>query len=89
MNDVLTDCDSGKVSLLNLLDISLSAACDTIYHCILLQVRLEINFGVSGIALEWFKSYLLNRHKVEVVKGRTSPDLFLKYGVLRGSALLP
>ena len=52
MNDILTDCDSGNVSLLNLLD--LSAAFDTIDHSILL--RLEITFGVSGTALEWFKS---------------------------------
>ena len=51
MNDVLTDCGSGKVGLLNLLD--LSAAFDTIDHRILLQ-RLEITFGVSGTALDWF-----------------------------------
>ena len=67
MNDILTDCDSGNVSLLNLLD--LSAAFDTIDHSILLQ-RFEITFGVSGTALEWFKSYLSNRHQAVVIKGK-------------------
>ena len=60
MNDVLTDFDSGKISLLNLLD--LSAAFDTIDHRILLQ-RLEITFGVSGTALP-------NRHHAIVIKGK-------------------
>ena len=71
MNDILTDCDSGNFSLLNLLD--LSAAFDTIDHSIVLQ-RLEISFGVSGTALEWFKSYLSNRHRAVVIKGKNSSD---------------
>ena len=64
MNDILTDCDSGNVSLLNL--IGLSAAFDAIDHSILLQ-HLEITVGVSGTALEWFKSYLSNRHQAVVI----------------------
>ena len=86
MNDILTDCDSGNVCLLNLLD--LSAAFDTIDHSILLQ-RLEITFGVSGIALEWFKSYLSNRHQAVVIRGKKSSDHLLKYGVPQGSVLGP
>ena len=86
MNDILTDCDSGNVSLLNLLD--LSAAFDTIDHSILLQ-RLEITFGVSGTALEWFKSYLSNRHQAVVIKGKKSSDHLLKYNVPQGSELGP
>ena len=86
MNDILTDCDSGNVSLLNLLD--LSAAFDTIDHSILLQ-RLEITFGVSGTALEWFKSYLSNRHQAVVIKGKKSSDHLLKYNVSQGSVLGP
>ena len=85
MNDILTDCDSGNVSLLNLLD--LSAAFDTIDHSIL--QRLEITFGVSGTALEWFKSYLSNRHQAVVIKGKKSSDHLLKYGVPQGSDLGP
>ena len=86
MNDILTDCDSGNVSLLNLLD--LSAAFDTIKHRILLQ-RLEITFGVSGTALERFKSYLSNRHQAVVIKGKKSSDHLLTYGVPQGSVLGP
>ena len=81
MNDILNDCDSGNVSLLNLLD--LLAAFDTIDHSILLQ-RLEITFGVSGTALEWFKSYLSNRHQSVVIKGKKSSDHLLKYGAPQG-----
>ena len=86
MNDILTECDSGNVSLLNLLD--LSAAFDTIDHSILLQ-RLEITFGVSGTALEWFKSYFSNRHQAVVIKGKKSSDHLLNYGVPQGSVLGP
>ena len=85
-NDILTDCDSGNVSLLTSLD--LSAAFDTIDHSILLQ-RLEITFGVSGTALEWFKSYLSNRHQAVVIKGKKSSDHLIKYGVPQGSVLGP
>ena len=47
-NDILLALDSGKVSLLTLLD--LSAAFDTIDHCILLD-RLQHMYGISGTAL--------------------------------------
>ena len=68
-----------EANLVYLLD--LSAAFDTIDHRILL-LSLEIPFGVSGKALEWFKSYFPNRHQAAVVKGKKSSDHFLKYGVL-------
>ena len=80
MNDILTDCDSGNVSLLNLLD--LSAAFDTIDHGILLQ-RLEIIFGVSGTALEWFKSYFSNRHQAVVIRGKSHLTIYLSMAFLR------
>jgi len=37
-----------------------SAALDTIDHAILLD-RLSLRFGIYGIALNWFKSYLPDR----------------------------
>ena len=48
----------GECSILLLLD--LSAAFDTIDHAILLS-RLQQWVGLTGVALEWFSSYLTGR----------------------------
>ena len=49
-----------------------SAAFDTIDHTILLG-RLNIFYGISGLALGWFKSYLSGRtHSVKVGSTLTS-----------------
>ena len=58
-NDIMYAMDGKKAVLLVLLD--LSAAFDTIDHAILLE-RLYVNFGIQGLALTWFQSYLNNRH---------------------------
>ena len=47
--------DGGQVFILTLLD--LSAAFDTLDHCILLGM-LETSFGICGTALKWFDSYI-------------------------------
>ena len=86
LNDMLVGVDSGNVVLLSLLD--LSAAFDTIDHKILLQ-RLEKSFGISGIVLKWFESYLTNRHQSVVIKGNLSSNHILKFGVPQGSVLGP
>ena len=54
-NDILSSMDDGMVTALTLLD--LSAAFNTMDHTILLG-RLSDWFGVSGKALDWFKSYI-------------------------------
>jgi len=63
--------------------LDISAAFDTISHGILLK-RLEIKFGVQGIALSWLQSYLtdgfqfikLGRHCSKTVTCSSGPKLF-------------
>ena len=57
-NDILFAMDDGKITALVLLDVS--AAFDTVDHKILLS-RLQYHLGIHDIALDWCKSYLLNR----------------------------
>ena len=85
-NDILTASDANQVSILTLLD--LSAAFDTIDHSILLS-RQEQHFGVSDLALNWFKSYLLNRFQFVSVSGSDSKLSKLDCGLPQGSMLGP
>ena len=76
----------GSVTALTLLD--LSAAFDTIDHTILLD-RLNVYYGISELALGWFKSYLSGRtHSVKVGSTLSHPAA-LQYGVPEGSVLGP
>nr|KAG5692377.1 hypothetical protein BaRGS_007990 [Batillaria attramentaria] len=59
-DDLLTAGDSDQISILTLLD--LSAAFDTIDHDVLLG-RLERVFGIRGIALCLFESYIRGREQ--------------------------
>ena len=86
MNDLLRAMDGGKLSILTLLD--LSAAFDTIDHQILLQ-RLHLSFGLSGSALNWFKSYLSDRTQTVSTSNRSSKPSALSLGVPQGSVLGP
>ena len=74
------------MSILALLD--LSAAFDTLDHAILLR-RLESIFGISGVALSWFESYLSDRTQSVVVDGLMSTPIPLVFGVPQGSVLGP
>jgi exonuclease III len=85
-NDILVAMDKGKVTALVMLD--LSAAFDTVDHSILIQ-RLENWFGISGSALEWFRSYLLSRTQSVCVQGSSSEPHELFCGVPQGSVLGP
>ena len=68
MNDLLTALDKGLVSVLVFID--LSATFETIHHHILLQ-RLEHLFGIKGLALCWFKSYLSDRFQFVHVNNKS------------------
>ncbi len=69
-NDLLITADSGKISILILLD--LTAAFDTVSHKILLK-RLSHHLGITGTALTWFQSYLSSRYQFVTINGTSSP----------------
>ncbi len=75
-----------KVTGLCLLD--LSAAFDTIDHHILLH-RLQTWFGIQGLALNWFKSYLSSRNFSLRVNNIRSTIFPINCGVPQGSVLGP
>ena len=54
-NDILTRIDQHGIVILILLD--LTVAFDTIDHDVLFS-RMESTLGITGPALEWFRSYL-------------------------------
>jgi len=58
VSDILQAADSGKVTLLGMLD--MSATFDTVGHTILLD-RLYKSFGISSAVMSWVKSYITSR----------------------------
>ena len=68
-NDILSALDAGSSAILLMLD--LSAAFDTIDHDILLS-RLCNVCGITGNALDWFRSYLTGRIQRVVIEDSVS-----------------
>ena len=65
-----------------------SAAFDIVNQEILLE-RLQHDIGISGVPLQWFKSYLSNRSQRIAVQGMLSQLFHLDCGVPQGSCLGP
>ncbi len=83
---ICLNSDSGKISVLVLLD--LSAAFDTVDHSIL-QQRLENWVGLSGMVHKWFKSYLEGRVYYVSIGEHKSQWTSMTWGVPQGSILTP
>ena len=84
-HNILSSIDARQQSIAVYLD--LSKAFDTIDHSILLK-KLE-HYGIRGIALEWFKSYLTEREQFVRYKCVDSKVLTISCGVPQGSVLGP
>ena len=86
-DDILTCLDTPNHAVFMAL-LDLSAAFDTVDHSILIA-RLERTFGVTGSALQWFRSYLTNRTMTVCVEGKYSEPVTLDVSVPQGSKLGP
>jgi len=85
-NDLLLAADNGDVSALCLLD--LTAAFDTVDHD-LMMLKLERQFGLRGVVLDWFRSYLYGRTYRVIHGGKTSCIVHVICSVPQASVLGP
>ena len=67
--------DRSECVFLVLLD--LSTAFDTVSHHLLFN-KLQSEFGITGGALEWVQSYLINRTQSVAVGGTSSDPVVLE-----------
>ena len=86
MNDLAILLDNKSKAVLLLLD--LSAAFDTVQHTTLLS-KLKNQYGISGTALAWFRSYLKSRTTSVLIKDNRSEQIDIEIGVPQGSILGP
>ena len=68
--------------------LDLTAAFDTVDHD-LLMLRLECQFGLRGVILQWFSSYLSDRTFQVVFRSGTSSVVIIICSVPQGSVLGP
>ena len=84
--DKITDAIANKEHVIGVF-MDLSKAFDTLDHQILLQKLYS--YGIRGVALSWFKSYLTNRQQYVVYDDVSSTFLPIRCGVPQGSLLGP
>jgi len=85
-SDQLSALDKGDLVALPLLHHS--AVFNTVDHDILLP-QMRVSYEISGIALNWFLSYLTGRKHHVRYGGRCSETTLIHYGVPQGSVLGP
>ena len=86
IDDVLLVLDRGSGVILLLID--LSAAFDTVDIDLMLQV-LESEIGITGLASQWFNSFLRDRKQRVLIENTLSETSSVHLGVPQGSVLGP
>jgi hypothetical protein len=86
LSDIYSAMDKSQITLLALFDAS--SAFDMVDHDILLH-RLETSFGLSGLPLLWFRSYLTDRTQMVILDDSRTSWVPVKFGVPQGSVLGP
>ena len=84
MNDILVKMDNKMSTALVVID--LSSTFDLVGHNILVS-QLETVFGISGLVLKWFKSYLNQRTQSISIENTCSDLKYMQQGVPQGSVL--
>ena len=82
---IFNELDKKKLPIAIFLDFS--KAFDTINHDILID-KLK-HYGVTGVALKWFRDYLTNRKQFVLYKNKLSNESTITTGVPQGSILGP
>lgn len=82
---IFNSLDKRKLPIALFLDFS--KAFDTINHDILID-KLK-HYGITGVALNWFRSYLTNRKQYVLYKDKVSEESEITTGVPQGSILGP
>ena len=78
-----------KSNIVVSLFIDLKKAFDTVHHRIILRKLHVCAYGIRGVLLEWFKSYLTDRSQYVIYDGVRSETKFVECGVPLGSILGP
>jgi len=86
LSDILLALDSGNLAMLTLLD--LSAAFDSVDHATLLR-RLQLSYGLGGMVISWFASYLGGCTQCVRLTSTSSLPSAVLYEVPQGSVLGP